>query len=479
MKGSLMRLPPADLQTLVLDPGQDASAARAALQAAGYRLTASHDLGQGDRSARTVWSSPGGDEITLIPDLVTGNVVLLLPTGLAVPPSLALATAEDGRRLLAEPEDRSILSGLQIAAALGDAALVPWLARHLTGPDPVIAVAAQRALAEIAGRSLAALDPDPGAALFSVPGWRAEKLQLLRLLALGKAEATGPLLALLARALADPDWEIAVTALLAVGRLGAGDLAPAAARVRLPDGKRDGVTAGEARFILALRDGVLAHLGWPRGRLLPPGIAEAVRGDAGGVPPAFAPLFCALTQPLPDPPAPFPPPDGIVQGESGPALSEGLLLVWVPPVAHWLGDAALTGRFAAPPRRHRPAAGFYVAAAPIGPMTYAEAEAELARMAQRTGLPIGLPDPDTWEMAARGPDGRRFAWGCSAAEEARIDLSPWGMAGACTGPGEWLGASSPGDRPWMAGGAALPIRAVRALCDPKESLLVRPIVRVR
>lgn len=472
-----MRQSTADLQTLVLDPRQDAWTARAALQAAGYRLTASYDLGQGDRSARTVWSSPGGDEITLIPDLVTGNVVLLLPPGLAVP--LPLATAADGRRLLADLEDRKILSGLQIAAALGDAALAPLLARHLAGPDPVIAAAAQRALAEIAGRSLAAIDPDPGAALFSVPGWRAEKLQLLRLLAPGDAEATGPLLPLLARALADPDWEIAVTALLTVGRLGVGDLAPGVARVRLPDGKRDGVTAEEARFLLALRDGVLARLGWPRGRLLPPGIVEAARGDATGVPLTFAPLFSALTQPLPDPPAPLQPPDGIVQDESGPALSKGPLLVWVPPVAHWLGDAALTGPFAAPPRRHRPATGFYIAAAPIGPMTFAEAEAELARMAQRTGLPIGLPDPDDWEMAARGPDGRRFAWGCTAAKEARIDLSPWGMAGACTGPGEWLGPSSPDGRPWMAGGEALLIRAARTQCDPKKILLVRPCIRLK
>jgi len=478
-----MNLPPADLQTadlqtLVLDPGQDAWSARAALQAAGYRLTASYGLGRGDISARTVWSSPEGGEITLIPDLVTGNVVLLLPPGLAVPQHLTLATAADSRRLLAKPEDCSILAGLQIAAALGDAALVPWLARHLAGPDPVIAAAAQRALTEIAGRSLAAVDPDPGEALFSAPGWRAEKLQLLRHLALGEAEATGPLLPLLARALADPDWEIAVTALLTVGRLGAGDLAPAVARVHLPEGKHDGVTAEEVRFLLALRDGVLAHLGWPRGRLLPPGIAAAVRGDATGVPPAFAPLFCALTQPLPDLPAPVPPPDGIVLDESGPALREGPLLVWVPPVVHWLGDAALTGRFAAPPRLHRPAAGFYVAAKPIGPMTFAEAGAELAQMAQRTGLPIGLPDPDAWEMAARGPDGRRFAWGCTAADSARVDLSPWGMAGACKGPGEWLGASSNGDRPWMAGGKALLIRAVRSRCDPKTSLLVRPCIRV-
>jgi hypothetical protein len=227
---------------------------------------------------------PRGGEIALIPDLVTGNVVLLLPPGLAVPPSLALATAADGRRLLAEPEDRSILAGLQIAAALGDAALAPWLARHLAGPDPVIAAAARRALAGIAGRSLAALDPDPGAALFSAPGWRAEKLQLLRHLAVGEAEATGPLLPLLARALADPDWEIAVTALLTVGRLGAGDLAPGVARARLPSGKRDGVTAEEARFILALRDGVLAHLGWPRGPCCHRGLQRRCGGRRAACP---------------------------------------------------------------------------------------------------------------------------------------------------------------------------------------------------
>lgn len=472
-----MRQPPAELQTLVLDPGLDAAAARAVLQAAGYRLTARHDLGQGDRSARTVWTAPEGGEMTLVPDLVTGNLVMILPPGVLPPPKLPLATAAHGRHLLAQRDAPAVLSGLQIAAALGDAALVPWLTRHLAGADPVIAAAARQSLAEIAGRTVAAVDPDPGEALFSVPGWRSEKLQLLRHLAHGTAETAEPLRPLLARALADADWEIAVTALLTAGRLGAADLASQIARVRLPDGKRDGVTSQEVRFLMALRDGVLADQGWPRGRPLPAGILPAVQGDAGGVPPQFAPLFCALTQPLPQLPASPELPAGIVDRGQGPELEDGTLLVWVPPVVHWLGDAALVGKHAAAPRRTTPEQGYYLAASPVGTMTFAEAKAELARMALTTGLPITLPEPDLWEMAARGPDGRRFAWGCNLADSARIDLSPWGLAGACAGPGEWLGVAR-GEQSWIAGGSAMPIRAARAPCDPKKNLLVRPCIRL-
>jgi hypothetical protein len=274
-------------------------------------------------------------------------------------------------------------------------------------------------------------------AAFAIPGWRREKLQMLRWLAHDGVAGPG-VEAMLAAALGDDDWEIRVTAMLAAARLSAEPLAAAVARIALPEQPEDGVTSHERRALLALRDAVLARLGMPRDRPTPKGIAEAVDGDVAGLPPGLDAFVYALTHPLPDMVLAPPEMAAVESGSAGPMLADGSLLAWVPPVPHWLGEAEIRSAWRPnPPRRETPAAGFYIDAEPRGEATLAEAEAAATVVADRLGLPVALPSQTQWEMAARGPDGRRFPWGANARPQARMDLSPWNVAGVTGGPGEW------------------------------------------
>jgi Sulfatase-modifying factor enzyme 1 len=284
-------------------------------------------------------------------------------------------------------------------------------------------------------------DLDPGFALFSLPGWRGEKLQLLRWLARDRPPVSGPVLGALRRALDDPDWELRATAMLVAGRLRAAALAGTIAHLSLPHAPAQGVSRDECGLLLALREATLRLLARGSGdRVLPPGVLAAADGDLGGLGAGHAACVHALTEPLPDD-APQPcDASGIVLSETGARLCEDRLLAWVPPVPHRLGDDALRNSLPNPARVHTPITGFYIDAEPRGLLTLAQAVAAAQEASQRLGRAVRLPKPEMWEMAARGPDGRRFPWGMNAERQARSDLSPWGMACRQSAPGEWLEA---------------------------------------
>lgn len=390
-----------------------------------------------------------GDTLWILRDLATRNLVLRHGQGAFIPAGLPIMRPEEIARLARSADAWDRLAALQGAEGADPRILAACTLALVADPEPAIA---EQALALLERLGAGLLPKDSAAALFQIPGWRREKLQMMRWWMRDRPADPTRIEGALARALTDPDWEIAVTAMLAAGTLGLGGLARPVARIRLPETKAEGVTQDEARMILALRDAVLIRLGGSAGKALPPGVEAVLYGDPDSLPPGLRDTAAALSQPLPvgTPPEPAP---GITIGPAGPALADGTLLTWVPPGTYRLGTPlAPRGTVPNPPHRLTLDRGFYIDSVPRPPLSLAAAQAEARR---RGG---SLPTPDRWEMAARGADGRRYPWGMNAATP--TDLSPLGLAGLTRGPGEWLDPG-PDALPLIAGGAASPVPANR------------------
>ncbi|WP_018000942.1 SUMF1/EgtB/PvdO family nonheme iron enzyme [Paracoccus sp. N5] len=399
----------------------------------------------------------GGATLWLLRDLATRNLVLRHGRGTFVPAGLAFMPPGEIIGLARSADALDRLAALQAAEGADPHIAAVCALALVADPEPVIA---ERALA-LLDRPGAGLSPtNAAAALFALPGWRREKLQAMRWWMRDRPAEPARVEGALARALTDPDWEIAVTAMLAAGSLRLPPLAGAVARTRLPETKSEGVTHDEARMILAVRDAVLVRLGGPAGKALPPGVEAMLDGDPDRLPPGLRDTAAALSQPLPvgTPPQPAP---GVIFGPAGPALADGALLTWVPPGTYRLGTAlAPRGTVPNPPHRVTLERGFYIDSLPRAAVPLAAAQAEAARLGGR------LPTPDQWEMAARGADGRRYPWGMNAANP--VDLSPLGLSGLIRGPGEWLDPG-PDEPPLIAGGAASPVPANRRPALASES----------
>jgi hypothetical protein len=418
------------------------SGVRQALLAAGYRDVGA-DRGQ---AMATCWRRRQV-ELWIVPDPATGNRLILCDEDAELPSGLPLMDPAEAAALLTDPDPARRLAGLQAADTSPNAELRVRAAALVLDPEPAVR---ERAAAIWAGviNELASED-DPIGALFSLPGWRREKLQLLRWWMAESPADPGKVLGAVAHALDESDWEIAVTAMLAAARLTLAVLARDVAGIALPQGPRDGVTRDEARLMMALRDGCLRRLGQAGGKALPPGVAEALGGEPGLLPQRFRHTFAALSSPLPVRESP-PETPGIRNSAAGPHLTDGRLLCWVPPGAYRLGEAApATGTEPNPPRIVTLDKGFFIDAEPQGPATAEEAAEAAVALAREFPHPVRLPTPDMWEMAARGADGRRFPWGMNADPCDGADLSPFGLSELMEGPGEWLRTESCA---WLAAG---------------------------
>lgn len=412
--------------------------------------------------------------------------------------------------LIGSADVASCVRGLFAARELGLAMALPLVYARVDDADDLIAQLAAEVAQElpeaVATRARERLEatraPDgeaSPASLLALLGEPALRRQVLRHAAATlTAEQRPALRFLLELGLADADWEVRATAMVLCGRVELTAARDAVAALALPADDRFGHSPRDLDRLALLRRVVLARLDGAH----PPddGAArhawQCVVDGQDGVFDAVFLLVHALTAPLAlETSDAAPLPAGVEVTAAGFRLARSRLpVVRVAPVPCWLGDPDTAN----PLRRVVPQRAVFVAARPLsralarwiragahGPapdagegdddaVPLADALELCGALAALEGAAVELPGADQWEMAARGPDGRRYPWGNGLEPGPEHRASPWGLVGMTGGPAQWVRPS--GARALACGGPSLACSERRA-CDPSERLAVRPVVR--
>lgn len=435
----------------------------------------------------------------------------------------ATSPAREIAALLSSTETNQIAEGLATAAESGDFRLLPAVARHQRHPVREIASAAAAAVQRLSQVwvRFAADNAEQFAGRIELPAILFR--QVLRWLMRSPPDvrdraAQKQLIEVLAAGLAHSDWEVRMTAILAAGRLRETSLLKQVRAASIPSTSREGLNRVDRRILGELRRQVLR------------GLSTQLRGgaaDSGGSErdphhlrslielPVAAPhervslWVHALTEPVDfaalersPPPASQP-----IVGERGlyRLARAGLAMQWIPPIAHWLGgEPGVDHGDGATSHPIRPviSPGFFIARSPLtepmaqwllaggvgappqpldGPhpshlCTKQQADRLCEVLGRVEGAVLALTSADLWEMACRGPDGRRFPWGNGYEVDSPNQPSPWGVWRAVGMSAQWTSDESPKGRAVICG-ATVDLRCCfRRVAEPCLLAAVRPVL---
>lgn len=374
--------------------------------------------------------------------------------------------------LLESSELDKVLQGIAATKALNAVPLMGPLAQLCNHPNPDICESAMLAfqhcfpdaiqIGAAALKQAKAKHPERSV-LFPHLCDAPQRRQILRWLIHDYLAANDYILATLRSALIDLDWEVRATAILAAARLNAVPLINLVRKVELPKTSREGLDTVDRKILIAFRKAAVAWLAGqrpPQQENDPSASREAMRWHilrcVAGLPVNWHDrvfLFAfSLTEPVP-PCAPLPSslPTSIIEDQDGYRLAQtDLKLVWIPPIQHWIGDDLEYLLISNPIRSVHPETGFFITKRPltrsqvqqlnpsftINPTpdnqtdyytcSWQAAQQLCKLLTQKLGMALTLPTPGEWEIAARGPDGRRFPWGNGLERNMHRSLSPWG-----------------------------------------------------
>jgi hypothetical protein len=328
--------------------------------------------------------------------------------------------------------------------------------------------------------------------------------QIVRWLGRECHEPTPAVLETLRAALADPDWEVRVGAIIVSARVRAKALRNAVRETMLPSSGQSGLSERDVRVLVATRIIAAESLAsanpddMDRAQVIlrqlsdtPRHLVRSVLGLTVDPPDAAWLLLHALATPneLAEPlPKPLPP--GLTLHDGRAWLAGIVELCWVSPQPHLVGGDHLQREQPLTPldvREHTPVGGFFIARRPLsaaaalqlglGPfpspsagtdgalsarlaersdaplaLTYDEALALCENIAARTGASVTLPTADELECAARGTDGRRFPWGNGLEKVDAQVRSPHGIEQFAAPIAQWTSAHDERRVPLVLGG---------------------------
>lgn len=405
-------------------------------------------------------------------------------------PTLELEELEE---LLRSSEPRELLLGILAAGVLKVITVLGTLETLRNHTERAVAQAAKKTYDDLVQYALAEgtaslsrekqRDPDRSV-LFPRIGDVQFRRQTVRWLIRDRRESNQHIDGLLRSALADEDWEVRGSAMLAAVRLRAGAVGADVKRMSLPRTSREGPDEADRSILKALHSLAVDRLAGnplnthetrPEAAELRRHVARCMLGQPVDKHDRVFLLVHALTEPL-DIEAGPPPRANFIEERDGSYFlkKSGIEVCWVAPLPHWLGtdDPDLATRN--PIRRVVPEQGFFIACEPLSVSeTRSEAAQLCESLGRMEGAAIALPDPDEWEMAVRGTDARRYPWGNGFETDAAQLLSPWGLKE----PVSWVQWTS--DRASVCGGDnRCAFRREVSLDDTASRFAVRPIARV-
>jgi hypothetical protein len=375
------------------------------------------------------------------------------------------------RALLVSEEKRDILLGLFAAGELEETGVLDLLPQLCEHPDARVSQAAVRCRDRLLQAAMprareAAADMRKVFSCIPLVEWRR---QTVRWMARENTEANTGIEQALSAALEDTDAEVRMTAVLAAAKLKAGRLLDCVRRVIVPESSSDGADERHRLFYRQVWNAAV--------RYLATGAAtDAFLGALNGTlevkdDPTL--LLHSLLTPCELGGKPDTLPAGIEESGSGYRLTDsGARLCWIAPVPHWLGEDGMRDPDN-PVRCVRPEAGFFIWEQPIaGLYDYTSAIEHCRTLSNR--IEVKLPTPDQWEMAARGPDGRRYPWGNTVMNEWRRYPSPHGVRDVVGHGAEWTRAVN--GRHVVCGNSKAEACAKRRYADPPLRAVVRPVI---
>jgi hypothetical protein len=390
-----------------------------------------------------------------------------------------LLNTADLRSLLSSAEIKDVMLGLFAAEELAEIGVIDQVVRLCGHADARIARSAVRVrdsllagALEQAAAHLAAEQsrhPERLAWFEHLPQPELRK-QILRWIMHDSTVSDKSIDQTLRSALLDKDPEVRVTAVIAAARLGAKDVGHALRDAVIPTSTSEGADPRDRFFYERLRQTALRYLALEAAvpnESSNPGKQEQFRKAIHGeleVRDDPTLLLHALTTPLQPVKAPLRLPEGIELRDGLYFLKRsGMALRWVAPVPHWLGENASPPSASGNPiRQAQPRNGFFITEMPLSSaMVFwssepiepppdpddKDASAFLCAyefavhlcevFSELEATTLHLPSADQWEMAMRGPDGRRYPWGNCLRADGGLLASPWGVKKGSANTFEW------------------------------------------